>query len=74
MQAFLALNGKFCLSDDSHGVEQVALNYNKILPFLQRVGISSLSFLRRGDGISATSPDNRFPFLSTGHVDVAELQ
>ena len=41
----MALGGRFCLSDDSHGVEQVSLNYHRVLEFLERVGVKSLHYL-----------------------------
>lgn len=36
--AIIENGGKFCLSDDSHGVAQVALNYDKALPYIESLG------------------------------------
>ncbi|ESW97451.1 hypothetical protein KL918_001064 [Ogataea parapolymorpha] len=37
--------GRFCLSDDSHGVKQVGLNYEKALKHLQELGLDKLYYL-----------------------------
>lgn len=42
---FLGRGGRFCLSDDSHGVDQVGLNFGRVLAFAERVGIRSLHYL-----------------------------
>ncbi|GMF05983.1 unnamed protein product [Ambrosiozyma monospora] len=34
VELILQKGGKFCLSDDSHGVKQVGLNYQKVLKYL----------------------------------------
>lgn len=38
----MRLGGGFVLSDDSHGVDQVATNYARVLPFLEQTGITHL--------------------------------
>lgn len=47
----VAKNGKFCLSDDSHNVEQVGLNYQKVLKYVQSLGIEQLWRLKKGHGV-----------------------
>ena len=42
------MNGQFTLSDDSHGVEQVGLNYEKVLDAVRKSGIRQVCFLERG--------------------------
>lgn len=42
LQEFLALEGIFTLSDDSHGTEQVALNYSKTVAKAKDAGIQYL--------------------------------
>lgn len=41
--------GGFVLSDDSHGVDQVATNYARVLPFLEATGITHL-YAMNGEG------------------------
>ncbi|VVT57481.1 uncharacterized protein SAPINGB_P005717 [Magnusiomyces paraingens] len=41
--------GKFCLSDDSHGIAQVGLNYHKSLEYLQDLGAENLHYLALDD-------------------------
>ena len=42
-QAFVVLDGRFTFSDDSHGIDQVGLNYDKVLVFAEDVGIRNIS-------------------------------
>lgn len=64
---------KFCLSDDSHGMDQVALNYSQCLPFLRKVGISSLTFFRHS-AESSNSTDQRFPTLQSEQISLADAE
>lgn len=64
---------KFCLSDDSHGMDQVALNYGQCLPFLRRVGISSLTFFQHSEE-SRSSVDARFPSLRSEQMSLADVE
>ena len=41
-QKYLSLGGKFTLSDDSHGISQVATNYPRALTYLESLGITEL--------------------------------
>lgn len=46
------LRGKFCLSDDSHSVEQVGLNYHRVIPYLESLGVEEVWRLQRSsDGV-----------------------
>ncbi|KAK9466360.1 polymerase/histidinol phosphatase-like protein [Lipomyces arxii] len=47
----LANGGKFCLSDDSHGIAQVGLNYNKVMKAVDDRGITELSYIDLAHGI-----------------------
>lgn len=40
----LSRGGKFCFSDDSHGIKQVGLNYFKLLDFCESCGIDEISY------------------------------
>lgn len=42
IQKYLSLGGKFTLSDDSHGISQVATNYTRALTYLESLGITEL--------------------------------
>lgn len=50
-QEFLKMEGKFTLSDDSHGIDQVGLNFKRVQQYLLDVGIKQLwSFERDANG------------------------
>ncbi|RMZ76631.1 hypothetical protein DV738_g4842, partial [Chaetothyriales sp. CBS 135597] len=72
-QAGLAEGLRFCLSDDSHGVSQVAYGYTEALQFLQGCGIRSLSYLTHGAEDNSEIIDSRFPRLLVSEVQVADL-
>ncbi|OBT68706.1 hypothetical protein VE03_01631 [Pseudogymnoascus sp. 23342-1-I1] len=44
---YLSLGGKFTLSDDSHGVAQVGLNFARVKTYLEEVGVETLWYLER---------------------------
>ncbi|PYI12033.1 histidinol phosphate phosphatase H [Aspergillus sclerotiicarbonarius CBS 121057] len=69
---FLARGGRFCLSDDSHGLEQVGLNFHRVLPFMEQVGISTVHYLELGEGDAAV--DQRFPRTQIQSVALAEVK
>lgn len=46
-QEFLSRGGKFTLSDDSHGVAQVGLNFERVQTYLEDVGVKTLWYLER---------------------------
>lgn len=73
-RVFVEMGGRFCLSDDSHGVDQVALNYDKLLPFLEEVGIKQLHFLGHADERQDSPHDARFPHLVIDAISVDELK
>lgn len=71
----MARGGRFVLSDDSHGVDQVALNFHRVLDFLDRAGISTLHYLQLGvPSVSALVPDARFPQTQVAAISVEELR
>ncbi|PLB37344.1 histidinol-phosphatase [Aspergillus candidus] len=67
---FLARGGRFCLSDDSHGLDQVGLNFHRVLAFVEQVGIAKLHYLALGD----EGVDARFPRTCVREVSVEELK
>lgn len=42
--------GRFCLSDDSHGIDQIGLNYHKCLKYLEQLGADTLYHLDLENG------------------------
>ena len=68
---------RFCLSDDSHGIDQVAACYDQVLTFLERVGIETLTSVKhceRSTQEGKVSADDRFPTLLFEQVDVKEIK
>lgn len=71
----MARGGRFCLSDDSHGVDQVSLNFHKVLDFLDRTGISELHYLQIAEASeSSTVPDARFPRTQVVSASLEEVK
>ena len=68
------MEGKFCLSDDSHGSDQVAAHYHQLPGFLDHVGIESLHFLSHSEREVAEPLDTRFPHLIMGTMGVEDLR
>ncbi|KAK5681453.1 hypothetical protein LTS10_005983 [Elasticomyces elasticus] len=71
-ETFLAMGGRSTLSDDSHGVAQVGLNYGKVVQCVERAGITELSHLVPATAKSSTDP--RFPKVQWAAVQVADLK
>lgn len=55
-QAFLDMGGRFAMSDDSHGTDQVGTNYTRLLNFIQKLGVKEVFYVDR----DATTTDERF--------------
>lgn len=68
-KAFLALGGRFVLSDDSHGIAHVGLNYDKVLDFAKRASIRELHFIRAD---SSKRGSGMMPSVSS--VSISELE
>ncbi|PWN52688.1 histidinol phosphate phosphatase H [Violaceomyces palustris] len=49
LELIKAVRGRLCLSDDSHGVQAVALNYHKLRPYLRESGVEEIWYLERDD-------------------------
>ncbi|EXJ90372.1 histidinol-phosphatase (PHP family) [Capronia coronata CBS 617.96] len=64
---------RFCLSDDSHGIDHLASNYARALSFLDEVGITSLTFLRHA-ATAEVSHDDRFPSLKVDSMELGEVR
>lgn len=46
-EAWLKMGGKFTMSDDSHGIAQVATNYERALDYLESLGVKEVWTLQR---------------------------
>jgi len=78
-QAAVERNARFCLSDDSHGTDQVAFGYGTALHFLRAAGIQTLTYLKHevvvpsSPNTSPPSSDPRFPHLRLCTVPANEF-
>lgn len=48
-EEWLKMGGKFTMSDDSHGIAQVATNYGRALDYLESLGVQEVWTLRRAE-------------------------
>lgn len=75
IQEFIARRGRFCLSDDSHGVDQISLNFHKVLEFLESTGILTLHYLRLAESSEQSpAPDARFPRTRVGAMSIDDVK
>ncbi|KAK4561196.1 hypothetical protein LTR86_005151 [Recurvomyces mirabilis] len=72
METFRAKGGRFTLSDDSHGVDQVGLNYGKVADCVKRAGVTELWHLAPATDVSSHF-DKRFPTVTWRSAAVADL-
>jgi histidinol-phosphatase (PHP family) len=70
------MGGRFVMSDDSHGIDQVATNYPRLLQYIRKVGINEIFYVdkdtaptdsRISAGFSSITVDNllQLPFWTT---------
>ena len=64
------MGGRFVLSDDSHGTDQVGTNYPRLLDFIQKAGIKEIHYAER----SASPMDVRFPHTGFTAISIASLE
>ncbi len=41
------MGGKFTLSDDSHGIDHVGLNFHRAIQYLEDLGVEEMCYLER---------------------------
>ena len=74
---FKGMGGRFTLSDDSHGVEQVGLNYARAVEGLREAGVGEvwcLDGVAGGDaGKEGVVADERFPGVRWKRVSMEEI-
>lgn len=49
-EAIIQNGGRFCLSDDSHGLNQVGLNYHKVWQYVKELGLDKVYYLALKNG------------------------
>ncbi|KAK9252776.1 Polymerase/histidinol phosphatase-like protein [Lipomyces tetrasporus] len=54
----LEKGGQFCLSDDSHGIAQIGLNFHKTLKQMDKLGITELSYVDLENGGAVIRKEN----------------
>ena len=67
------MGGRFTLSDDSHGVAHVGLNYDKMLHCIKAASITEVCFLAPASE-SILPQDPRFPHVGWETISVSELE
>ena len=63
------MDGRFVLSDDSHTVGQIGLNYRRTVEYAQDCGVAKLAYLVR----NGKTVDERFPGIGTCDIDLEVL-
>jgi len=57
------MGGRICLSDDSHGVAQVGLNYGRMKLYLEKMGVEEIWYLvgveQKENGDESVGPRGR---------------
>lgn len=70
VQEFHKMGGKFTLSDDSHGVDQLCTHYEQALDCVERAGISELVYFTKRGSDGATISDQ----VSTQSVTISAVR
>ncbi|KAE8376125.1 Polymerase/histidinol phosphatase-like protein [Aspergillus bertholletiae] len=73
-QEFLALDGRFCFSDDSHGIAQVGAMYKEMLDYVEEQGIPKLYFLELAPEGTNEGLDPRFPRTLVNSCSLEEVK
>ncbi|KAF2489109.1 histidinol-phosphatase [Lophium mytilinum] len=70
-EKFLRMGGRFSMSDDSHGVEQIGTNYRRLLHFIQKASIPDIHIADCGP---QSGPDRRSPTPKFSSVSISQLE
>lgn len=62
------MGGMFTLSDDSHGIDHVGLNYKRTFDYLHDLGLQNLHFL------SVVRSQGQKPSLTTASVPLLSIR
>ncbi|KAK3936263.1 Polymerase/histidinol phosphatase-like protein [Diplogelasinospora grovesii] len=71
-EAWVKLGGRWTMSDDSHGVEQVATNYERGLQYLESLGVREVWTLERALHPELNTTPEKAP-LKEKSVSIAEI-
>lgn len=71
-EEWLKIGGKFTMSDDSHGIAQVATNYRRALDYLEDLGVTEVWTLQRQPHLS--SVDGKSSVLKEVSVTLDEFR
>ena len=73
-KALLRRGGRFTLSDDSHGIDQVGYAFERVLSFAEQVGITDLQILasRQTTQVAVNELRRHEFFTSEGHRAIIE--
>lgn len=74
MQRFMGLDGRFTLSDDSHGVEQVGLNFPRVLDAIRMAGIKEIVCLATIGTSDSKAIDERFQRVCWKTIALDQLE
>lgn len=61
LDLILSIEGRLCLSDDSHGVQAVGLNYLRLKQYLVDSGVETIWYLEKDTGSDSESKDGNVP-------------
>ena len=61
------------MSDDSHGIAQIATHYAQAFEFLEETGVDNVAWLEK-DAHGPSSKDSRFPGVRIKTINVAALK
>lgn len=67
-EEFMKMGGMFTLSDDSHGIDHVGLNYKRTFDYLHDLGLQNLHFL------SVVRSQGQNPSLTTASVPLLSIR
>ncbi len=68
----MSLGGRFTLSDDSHAIEQVGLNYHRLVDFIQSIGLDTVHYLE--PHTLPRDPEHISPKAAVRSISVAALK
>lgn len=72
-QEFKGMSGRFTLSDDSHGMDQVGLNYRRVLECIKEAGLSEVYCLAHATDVMPAH-DRRFGEVGWRSISIAGLE
>ena len=68
-QVFRRMGGRFTMSDDSHGIDQIGTNYPRMLAFIHQAGIQQIHYV----DLDAPKINSHFPTTGFSRIAVDDL-